>query len=310
MSPDSLPVPLLLGPTASGKSRLAMEWALSAGATIICMDSRTIYRGLDIGTAKPSREDQQRVPHALLDIAEVGTPISAARLAQKAERCIREHKARQLPCLVVGGSTLHLTALVKGLSPIPSIDPEVRARLNSELGSMGVDVLSRELKKVDAITAQSVDLRNPARVIRALEVLESTGKPLSYWHSVAPTPPAFRYSVTVLDAKAEWLAPRIAHRSSRMVTCGLLGETALHVHRGNALKAVIGYREALDVLSGRLDASLLPEQIATSTRQYARRQRRYFAKQFPDAVALDATENPGVEDISDAFAEAQRRAQP
>lgn len=309
MSTQQTAIPLLIGPTASGKSRLAIEWAEANDAAIVCLDSRTIYRGLDIGTAKATRAEQQRVPHALLDIAEVGSPVSAADLADRAESYIASLQAVGRRCVVVGGSTLHLSALVKGLSPIPPPNSEVRAHLNQRLSLYGFDGLVANLKNYDAITASKMDLNNPARVIRALEVLESTGRPLSYWHSLPPTPPRFEYALVRLNSSADWLSQRITRRAQQMIGAGLLAETARHAHHADALRTVIGYREALDVMTGALPASALPERVAISTRQYARRQRRYFGKTFSDAIALDATSSPDVGDLSASFDLARQEAE-
>ncbi len=310
MSNQRVSIPLLLGPTASGKSRMALEWAEANGAAIVCLDSRTVFRGLDIGTAKATREEQRRVPHALLDVAEVGSPVSAARLAQMAEQYIATLQSEEIPCIVVGGSTLHLSALVYGLSPIPAPDREIRERLNDKLLREGLESLVVDLKSVDAITANKIDLDNPARVVRALEVYLSTSKPLSHWHTVPRTPPHFSYAIVGLESPTDWLSARIAQRADAMISSGLLDETAEFAHCGESLRAVIGYREALDVLSGDLPRSNLSERIAIATRQYARRQRRYFGKTFPDAVMLDAASTPGIRQLNAAIAEARaRRAQ-
>lgn len=301
-------IPLLLGPTASGKSKLALEWAEANGAAIVCLDSRTIYRGLDIGTAKPTPEEQQRIPHALLDVAEVGSPISAARLAQMAERHIARLYANGRCSIVVGGSTLHLSALVHGLSPIPPPRPEIRRKLNERYHTEGLASLVSHLIDCDAITAKGIDTENPVRVIRALEVYESTGRPLSYWHTVPRTPSHFGYAVVRLEAPSDWLSSRISRRSDEMIASGLLDETAHLAHHADAVRTVIGYREALDVLAGELPRSALGDRIAIATRQYARRQRRYFGKAFPDAVALDASTQADISHLNAALVEARQRA--
>jgi tRNA dimethylallyltransferase len=200
--------------------------------------------------------------------------------------------------LVVGGATLHATALVHGLSPIPPPKPDVRDALRERLEHSGLSDLRVELERLDPQTARAIDLNNPARVLRALEVLHSSGRTLHEWQQQPRIPPRFRYRIVRLVADRAWLACRIQERAERMVADGLLAEASQHASQADALRAVIGYREALDVLSGIAEPDGLALRIATATRRYAKRQVTFWNKAFPDAHRLDAQADPNANDLA------------
>jgi tRNA dimethylallyltransferase len=272
----------------------------------VCLDSRTVYRGLDVGTAKPQPSDQQRAPHLLLDIADPGQVVSAADLARQASRMLTGLAEQEVPAIVVGGSTLHLTALYEGLSPIPEIEPAVRQAFRDRV-SGGFSALVDELKKWDAITANNVDLNNPARVLRALEVLKSTGKPLSYWHNQPRQTWPHLFAPLHLEAPRDWLTPRIDARARAMVDQGLVEETTRALSEADALRGIIGYREALDVLTGLRPLEQLGEAVAVATRRYAKRQRTYFRQRFEGAAQLSAPTLPSPDQIDEWVAVVARR---
>lgn len=242
------------------------------------------------------------MPHHLLDVAEVGAPLNAAALAVRAERAITQLRAGHVPPLVVGGATLHASALVHGLSPIPPPDPAIRSELRERLEREGLGVLRAELVALDPDAATRLDLDNPARVQRALEVVRTTGKPLAFWQAQPRIPPAHRYAVVRLEASRSRLNERIARRAEAMVASGLLRETACHLSQAAALDRVIGYREALDVLLGRAPLASLAERITVATRRYAKRQVTFFKKAFPDAALLPADPAPEPEHLARAVA--------
>lgn len=280
-------VPVILGPTGSGKSALALRWAQPRGATLLSADSRQFYRGLDIGTAKPSNEERAAVPHAYLDVLDPAEAWSAPAFAADAWAFLETHAQ---PVIVAGGSTLHLDALVHGVSPTPVVPAEVRASLEARLAGDGLDALARQLASLDPEEARRVDLANPRRVIRALEVLLHTGQPLRAFHG-ARTPPPVTFAVVYLRPDRDWLYARLDARVDAMRAEGLVEEVERLLARGVPPEApglnTIGYREITGALRG---ASTLEEAIAVlkrNTRRYAKRQITYFDKHFPEAFTVD-----------------------
>jgi tRNA dimethylallyltransferase len=180
----------LMGPTGAGKSTLALALARETGATIICCDSMQVYRGLDIGTAKPSREERDTVPHALVDCCTLPDVFSAARWAASARAVIEGENAAGRTPLIVGGTGLYLRALIEPLADIPPEAPQVRARLQARLDAGGVEALHAELARVDEITARRLHPADTQRIMRALAVHASTGRPLSAWLRRAGANPA------------------------------------------------------------------------------------------------------------------------
>jgi tRNA dimethylallyltransferase len=281
----------LVGPTAAGKTTLAIGLAESIGAEVVSIDSRQVFRGLDVGTAKPTREERARVPHHLLDVVDPAGLWDAARHAEAAARAIGDVERRGRVALLCGGSGLYLRALADGLCPAPPRDPALRDRLLEEIAEGGADRLRRELEAGDPDAAGRIAPRDFARLVRAIEVLRLTGRAISAWqaeHRAAERP--FDVAVFVLSPPVEELDRRIACRTAEMFASGLLEETRAALDAGapadSAALRSIGYREAQLVLAGTLG---LPEAVAAATlatRRYAKRQRTWF-RGLPGARWLD-----------------------
>lgn len=276
----------IVGPTASGKTALALELAERAGAEIVSCDSMQVYRHLDIGTAKPTPDERARAPHHLIDVVEPDQPFSAARYVELADAAIRDIQARGKPVVLVGGSGLYLHALRWGLFDAPPRDEPLRARLTDE-ETRTPGALHARLRSVDPVAAERIGPRDLVRIIRALEVHELTGRPISAHH--AEHAPAERHPMRVLllDPPQAWLAPRILTRAQQMIDAGLKIEAERAFARfGRALPPLqaLGYREVGLLLDGKLLEEELARAVASATVKYARRQRTWFKKE-PDVIA-------------------------
>lgn len=272
------------GPTAVGKSRLALRLAEQAGGEIIVADSLQLIRGLDIGTAKPTPEERARVRHHLLDIVEPREPISAAEYAVKAWAAIRDIWARGRLPLVAGGAGLYIRALLGGPFPGPGADPVVRARLQAEVQAEGPEALHRRLAAADPLTAAAIRPRDRVRLIRALELLDLTGRPPSafrhgLWGRAVTGPVLF----VALDRPRDELYALIDARVEAMLARGLLEEVRRLQAQGFSLAdrplRAIGYRHLLEHLLGHRG---LPEAVGRmkhDTRRYAKRQLTWFRKE-------------------------------
>ncbi|WGW05853.1 tRNA (adenosine(37)-N6)-dimethylallyltransferase MiaA [Tropicibacter oceani] len=265
---------LIAGPTASGKSALALALARDQGGVIVNADAIQVYENWRILTARPSAEEAALAPHALYGHLPADHPYSVgewlrdvARLLQGGQRLI-----------ITGGTGLYFTALTEGLADIPETPPHIRAMGEARLQRDGLEVIAGEL---DAQTAARIDLRNPARVMRAWEVLKTTGKGLAQWQDDTPAPllPLDHAQTALFDAPKDWLTPRIETRFHTMVAAGALDEARANLATWSpALPAskAIGAAELIAVLQ---DQMTLPEAIARATiltRQFAKRQRTWF----------------------------------
>jgi tRNA dimethylallyltransferase len=284
----------VVGPTAGGKTDLGVALATRLNAEIVSVDSRQVYRRLDVGTAKPDAAARAAVPHHLLDVVEPDEPFDAARFAMLGRDAVRDVLSHGRNVLLVGGSGLYLRALTEGLCPAPPADPAVRAELARELAVHGSATLHAELARHDADAAARIAPRDAVRIARALEVLRITGRPLSVWqeeHAFADRP--WDVLVLVLCPPADELEARIARRARQMWDAGLVAETEAVLAAGFApdLKPLqaIGYREAQEHLRGALDREQAIERMRIATRQYAKRQRTWF-RALPDATWLDGRE--------------------
>lgn len=284
--PQPLPPVCLTGPTASGKTAVALALARELPLEVISMDSALVYRGLDVGTAKPDAAERRAVPHHLIDILQPTEVYSAAAFAADAARLVREIQARGRLPLLVGGTLLYYKALTEGLAPLPAADPALRAALEARAAREGWPALHAELARVDASTAARLAPGDAQRIQRALEVFMASGVPLSTWHArgvaqdgaqrLAPVPVALVSLEPVGEAGRSWLHGRIAARFDVMLADGLVDEVrALRARPGvhvqlPALRSV-GYRQAWQALdSGELGA--LRERGIAATRQLAKRQ--------------------------------------
>lgn len=287
VTPEPPAMLVVAGPTASGKSALALALAERSGGEIVSCDSVAVYRGFDIGTAKPSPAERARVPHHLLDVVDAGEPFSAARFVELADVAIADCHRRRVPVIVSGGTALYLKALLEGLFSAPPPDPALRARLKREAAELGWPALHARLAAVDPAAAARIAPRDPVRIERALEVYQQTGVPLSVHHAAqARSAPRHQALVVVLDPPPAALAAAIVARAERMLAAGLVDETRrLLAEHGRACKPLgsLGYAQAVAHLDGRLEVAALAPAIAAATRQFARRQRTFFRKAFPPA---------------------------
>ncbi len=273
----------LVGPTASGKTAaaLALAEALApqGGAEIISMDSALVYRGMDIGTAKPSREELASVPHHLIDILDPLQSCSAADFARDATHLISEIRARGKTPLIVGGTMLYLKALLEGLNDMPAADPQVREQVRQRAAALGWPALHAELQKVDPVTAARLAPNDSQRIGRALEVWTSTGQPLSSFHQRAkPEAPALNIPVISLEPQERgWLHKRIARRFDAMLAAGFLDEVRALCARGDLNPDLpsmrcVGYRQAWQGLQEDWSEAVIRERGIFATRQLAKRQ--------------------------------------
>ena len=284
----------LVGPTAGGKTELSLALAAHLDAEIVSVDSRQVYRRLDVGTAKPDRAARAAVPHHLLDVVEPDQSFDAARYAELARIAVAEVVARGRQVLLCGGSGLYLRALTEGLCPAPPADAGVRSALAGELAARGAAALYEELRGHDPAAAARIAPRDTVRIRRALEVLRLTGRPLSAWqqaHAFADRP--YEVLTLVLCPPPGVLEARIARRAEAMWDGGLVAETEAVLAAGFAPQLrplqAIGYREVQRFLRGELDRASALEQMRLATRQYAKRQRTWF-RALDDTVWLDGSE--------------------
>jgi tRNA dimethylallyltransferase len=282
---------VLTGPTASGKTALALELAGPLNAEIVAMDSMTLYRGMDIGTAKPTADERRRVPHHLLDVLEPWESASVAWWLERAAACCREIESRGRQALFVGGTPLYLKALLYGLFDGPPADAAVRARLEAEAARDGTPALHARLAEADPASADRVHRNDLRRIVRALEVHELTGRPLSDWQTQWRRSPEAMPRCVCLVAKREELYARIDARVERMVAGGLLDEARALLACGRPLSReaaqAAGYREAFGHLAGHFSLSAMVARIQTRSRQLAKRQLTWF-RALPECTPLSA----------------------
>lgn len=286
----------IVGPTATGKSRLALAIAEAENAEIVSVDSAQVFRGLDVGTAKPTADDQGRVRHHLIDVISPDTQWSAAEFARSADGAIADIRARGRTPLLVGGTGLWMRALVRGIFPAPEIDPAIRTEIREALWAQGSDVLHRELTRVDPVAASRIQPGDPQRIGRALEVFRQTGVPISTWQSDHGFREArYRLIGVALDVPRDVLWKRIAARTRRMYAGGLLDETQRVLRRGVAADSpglrTIGYRDGVRVIRGTLSRAEAEERTTIATRRYAKRQRNWFNHE-PDVHWMELDSQP------------------
>nr|WP_232533014.1 MULTISPECIES: tRNA (adenosine(37)-N6)-dimethylallyltransferase MiaA [Ramlibacter] len=289
----------LAGPTAAGKTDAALAIAQALDAEIVSVDSALVYRGMDIGTAKPTPEQLAAVPHHLVDIRDPAETYSAAAFVADATRLVGEIHARGHVALLAGGTMLYFKALFDGLDPLPAAQPELRAAIDAEAARHGWPALHVELARVDPPTAQRLAPNDSQRIGRALEVFRATGRPLSELHqgrSGQGLRPAALLSLEPTDR--HWLHERIGRRFDAMLAAGFLDEVRRLRARGDLEPSLpsmrcVGYRQAWESLDQDWPLHRLREQGVAATRQLAKRQltwlrgmeRRVIACDAPDATA-------------------------
>jgi tRNA dimethylallyltransferase len=302
MPTSALPATVALaGPTASGKSAAALALAERLDAEIVSVDSALVYRGMDIGTAKPTAEERARVVHHLIDIRDPAQAYSAAEFATDARRLLQEIRARGRRVVLAGGTMLYFKALFEGLAEMPAANPQVRGAIEAEAARAGWPALHAQLAAVDPDTAARLAPGDAQRIQRALEVFRVSGRPLSHWHAAsAPAPlpqPDLFLSLEPVDRG--WLHARIAQRFDAMLAAGFLDEVRRLRARGDLHAALpsmrcVGYRQAWEALDEGAPPEVLRERGIAATRQLAKRQltwlrglpaRQVIACDAPDALA-------------------------
>ena len=292
----------IMGPTACGKSALALALAEQIGAEIVSVDSAQIYRGMDIGTAKASAEEQARVPHHLIDILDPTETYSAARFADDAHRVVAEIHARGSTALLVGGTMLYFKALRVGFDALPGASPEIRARLDAEAAQHGWPTLHRRLAGQDPVTASRLKPNDAQRIQRALEVIELTGTPMSKLLSGGAASGFQARWIALIPEDRPELHRRIEERFKAMLEAGLVDELGrLRVRYAlspemPSMRAV-GYRQAWEHLDGELTETELVSRGVAATRQLAKRQLTWL-RTLPADIALDPFASDAAEGLS------------
>jgi tRNA dimethylallyltransferase len=283
-----IPLLAIVGATASGKSALAMELARSSGAEILSVDSMQVYQSMDIGTAKPTEAQRREVPHHLLDCARPDEVFSAARFVEMADQIIEQSRVRGMKLIATGGTPMYFKALFEGLFEGPSADEAVRTRL----GMLSGRELHERLSRVDAPAAQRIHPQDTRRLVRALEIYELTGQPISslqrQWESQQPRRHRAVWIGLLWDRDA--LNRRINARVKEMIQAGWLEEVGRLLQKFPALsrtaQEATGYAQLIDHLQGRISLEEAVERIKIETRQLARRQMKWF-RRFPQVHWLD-----------------------
>jgi tRNA dimethylallyltransferase len=295
MSTDTRPLAIaIMGPTASGKTALALDWAQRFGGEIVSVDSALVYRRLDIGAAKPSAEERAALPHHLIDVREPWQPYSAADFAADARAAVADIVARGRLPILAGGTGLYFRALLQGLSPMPEADPDTRGQIEAEAAVRGWAAMHAELATVDAIAAARIHATDAQRIQRALEVYRLSGRPISAWQREAAAAtsrfPCRTLKLVIAPQDRSVLHARIERRFDAMLDAGFLDEVRglrarPELHDATAamdsasiappalpaLRAV-GYRQAWEHLDGLTTAAEFRDRAIFATRQLAKRQ--------------------------------------
>ena len=289
---SELPLMAIVGATGVGKNALAQQIAELAGATLISVDSRKVYRGLDIGTAKPTREAQERFHYGMIDCADPSEPFSAGRYAREARQIVAARRAAGQPVILVGGTGFYLDALIRGLPDLPPPDAGLRTEIIAHAGRDGWLALHAELVRLDPVWGSHIDPHDKIRLLRAWELIKQTGElPSTFFAAAGRTPLPWPIIVVWVDMRREELHDWIERRVHRMVQAGLFDEVRGLLDRGYGPEspgmATVGYAESIRHVSGQLEATETIAMIVHNTRRYAKRQITWF-RHRPYALCLDA----------------------
>lgn len=314
MQRDRRPLAIaLMGPTASGKTALAVAWARRFDGEVVSVDSALVYRGLDIGAAKPDAAERAGIPHHLIDVRDPWQPYSAAEFATDARAAVDDILARERLPILAGGTGLYFHALLHGLAPMPEADPAIRAALVEESAARGWAALHAELAGIDPEAASRIHATDAQRIQRALEVWRASGRTISDWRRSAPRTrfPCRVLKIVVAPTDRRELHARIERRFDTMLAAGFLDEVRrlraspqLAEHSAPldlpAIRAV-GYRQAWEHLDGAFDAAELRERGIHATRQLAKRQLTWLRGELDALWADPATETPRLDTIVTGF---------
>lgn len=292
--PHVLPL-CLMGATATGKTQLAVELAKRCNGEVISVDSALVYQQMDIGTAKPSLEERDDIPHHLIDIIDAAERFSVSEFYDRTRVLINTIQERGKLPILAGGTMMYFHALLHGISELPKSEPVVRAQLQSKAGRVGWHKMHEWLAQVDSLTAQRIHANDPQRILRALEVYELTGKPMSLLQQAPKQRPGFPALWVSLgyDDRIE-LHKRIALRFDGMLAAGLVGEVEQLYARDDLhaeLPAIrcVGYRQVWEYLDGLTDVVQMRERAIAATRQLAKRQLTWL-RGWPVQLAIDVND--------------------
>jgi tRNA dimethylallyltransferase len=296
---------LILGVTASGKGKLAFALADSLGAEIISIDSMKVYRRMNIGTAKPPKENRDKIPHHLLDVVEPSDSFSVARFLELTNEAIDDIKKRGKPVVAVGGTALYIKSLLYGLFKGPGADEQIREELKAQAQAEGLDKLYAQLKNIDPAAAAKISANDPRRIIRALEVYKLTGKPISSFQQQWDANASQDWTIIGLRRDKPEENKRINARVKKMIDLGLVDEVKQLLAEPKPLsrqaRSAIGYAEIISHLAGQITLDEAIELIKKNSRKLAKAQRTWF-KTFKNVNWLDLTPD---ESVDSALARAQ-----
>jgi tRNA dimethylallyltransferase len=292
---------LILGVTASGKSALAFELAKSINAEIISVDSMKVYRRMDIGTAKPPLEKRQVIRYHMIDVVEPSEAFSVDKFLDLTDQAVADIQARGKPVVAVGGTAMYIKALLYGLFDGPGSDEAIRNRLQESIAEIGLPALHQKLTEVDPVAAERIHPNDEKRIVRALEVYELTGKPISSFQKQwEDTQPASDWLVIGLRREKDIESQRMNLRVKKMIEVGLVEEVKGLLAEDKPLSkqaaAAIGYAEMIAHLNGEMELDETIEKIKINTRRFAKSQRTWF-KTFRNVHWIDIVEDDTVETV-------------
>ncbi len=296
---------VIAGATGSGKSEVSCALAERLGGELISLDSMAIYRGMDLGTAKPDRSQRERVPHHLIDIVEPTEEFSVSEFLRAAAAAIQEIRSRNRVPIFVGGTPMWLKGLIRGMYVGPPADWEFRRQVEAEIAESGLEALRQRLWQVDPLAAHKLHPHDKRRMIRALEVAHQTGRPISHQQSHFEQPRnRDELKVFALGWARDELHRRIAQRVDDMFAAGLVEEVrallAKHGQLGRTASQAVGYRETIAYLQGSLTLDETIEQVKAHTRQLARRQETWL-RSLPEARWLPMTPGYNQDELIDTI---------
>ena len=275
------------GPTASGKTSLAVSLAKALNTVVLSADSRQFYQELSIGTAKPNLDELEGIPHYFIDSHSISDPVSASRYETEAMELIEGELAKHSRLILVGGSGMFIDALCIGLDPIPA-DPKMQEALTKEFNENGIEPLLQELRIADPEYYEQVDKQNPMRILRAIEVIRLTDIPFTTWRKNDLPKRPFEVIRFVINHPREVLYDRINQRVDGMIAAGLIDEVkSVSEYRNLTALQTVGYKEVFEYLDGNWDLETCIDKIKQHTRNYAKRQLTWF-KKHPETTWLDA----------------------
>lgn len=295
-------IPVIVGPTAAGKTAVAVQLAEMTGGEIISADSRQIFRNMEVGTGAPSSDEMQRVPHHLVGIIQPDRLFSAGEFARLAHEKIKQIMSRDRIPFIVGGSGLYIRALVDGLSPIPPSDPDVITEIEAEIDQRGMVEMIAELKEVDPDYGRKVGIHDRKRLSRALAVWRMTGRSFTDWHRDTNTTGLENVIMLGLTRPRSDLWKIIEKRIHMMINSGWMDEVQFLIQKYGGIHQLpppvtegLGYKEIIAMLNGTVDLETTIERIAVKTRQFAKRQMTWFRAdsriEWSEQAGDDAVDN-------------------